>query len=369
MRNNSGPRVIHLPTPTSGNAWGLSRGERQLGFSSDVLVVGKDRLGYQADRRVTFHQSSTHLGVARNYATLVREVMRLLSRYDIFHLNFGQSLLDFPEQGRHLLDLPLYSWKGGLFMTYNGCDARQRDRTLLETTVSACQNDDCYGGVCLDGRHDERVRKRIELVDAVADGIFALTPDLLRYLPKRAVFLPVTIADWDELQQSDYPASIPEVLRIAHAPTNRGAKGTEVILAVLSEIQRRYPGRIEVLLIENVSHKQAQATIASAHLLIDQVLIGWYGAVAVEAMRMGIPVVAFVREDDLSRVPVAMANDCRRTVLSATPVDLLGLISSIVENPDLLLDLHELAARYVERWHDPVKVASITTEMYEETIA
>ena len=361
-------RVIHFPTATSGNSWGLSRGERALGLFSDVLVVGEDRLGYRADRRITFRDSSTRFGVGANYMILAREVVRLLARYDIFHLNFGRSLIDFPEHGRDLLDLSLYARRGQVFMTYNGCDARQRDQTLRQTTLSACHNDDCYGGICLDGRHDETVRRRIELVDAVADGIFALTPDLLRYLPDRAVFLPVTIADWDRLQ-SCYPDSLPKTLRIAHAPTDRGAKGTHTILAVLEEVQRLYPGRVEVLLIENVSHEEALEMLASAHLLIDQILIGWYGAVAVEAMRMGVPVIAFVRGEDLARVPPAMASDCRRAILSATPGSLFDRIASIIEDPNQLLDLHDHAGVYVERWHDPLKVASITKAIYEEAVA
>ncbi len=360
-------RAVHFPTATSGNSWGLSRGERALGLVSDVLVVGADHLGYCADRRVTFHDPSTHFGVAANYMVLAREVVRLLARYDIFHLNFGRSLIDFPEHGRNLLDLPLYAKRGHVFVTYNGCDARQRDLTLRQTTLSACHNDDCYGGICLDGRHDDSVRRRIQRVDAVADGIFALTPDLLRYLPDRAVFLPVTIANWDRLHPN-YPDSMPDTLRIAHAPTDRGAKGTQIILAVLEKIQRLYPGRVEVLLIEKVSHEEALEMLASAHLLIDQILIGWYGAVAVEAMRMGVPVVAFIREEDLARVPPAMASDCRRAILSATPGTLLDRIASIVEDPDRLLDLHDHAVAYVGRWHDPVKVASITKVAYEETI-
>ena len=356
--------MIHLPTATSGNAWGLSRGERALGLQSDVLVLGESSLGYPADRNIILRQAPTLWNLGFNYCTLGLEVVRLLARYEIFHFNYGSSLIDFPQQNRDLLDLPLYRLKGKVFVTFNGCDARQRDVTIRQTSISACQNEECYGGICVDGRHDERVRRRIDHVDALADGIFALTPDLLRYLPARAIYLPVTVADWNILHSS-YPEQSPSTIRIAHAPTNRGAKGTDLILRILDEVRRRYPNRVEVVLIEQMSHAQAIRLLSTAHLMIDQILIGWYGAAAVEAMRMGIPVIAYIREEDLARIPQAMADDCKRAVISADPATLLDRLCTIVEDPGLLLQQHARALDYVGRWHDPVRVGAITKECYE----
>jgi hypothetical protein len=44
-------------------------------------------------------------------------------------------------------------------------------------------------------------------------------------------------------------------------------------------------------LIRGVSHDEAMRRIGEADLFIDQVLAGWYGGAAVEAMMLAVPVV------------------------------------------------------------------------------
>jgi hypothetical protein len=352
-------RVIHFPTSVTGNAYGLSRGERAIGLASDCLVTDGNPCGYPADRELRFRAGNGRATVAANYLRLGVEMARLVSTYDVFCCNFGQSLLP------SLADLPLYAARGRLFVTFNGCDARQRDRVLATDPVSACASPFCYGGLCLDGAHDRAVRERIAQVDAHADGIFALTPDLLRFLPARAQYLPQTIPTWDRLRPV-YLEEVPERIVIAHAPSDRGAKGTTSVLQALYDLEDEFPDRVEVLLIEGVSNGEALTMLSRAHLLVDQVLIGWYGAVAVEAMRMGIPVLAYLSEIALAHAPREMAGECRDAVVSADPEALPRTLAGIVDDPDRLLDLSDRAQVYVNRWHNPVAVASITRACYEE---
>ena len=42
---------------------------------------------------------------------------------------------------------------------------------------------------------------------------------------------------------------------------------------------------------------------------MDQLFAGWYGGVAVEAMALGKPVLAYIRDEDLKFVPSKMASD------------------------------------------------------------
>lgn len=74
---------------------------------------------------------------------------------------------------------------------------------------------------------------------------------------------------------------------IGHAPTNRAAKGSEAIIAALETLKRDYP--IEILLIENLPHREALRQKASCHLFIDQIGELGYGLNSVESAWMGIP--------------------------------------------------------------------------------
>ena len=44
-----------------------------------------------------------------------------------------------------------------------------------------------------------------------------------------------------------------------------------------------------------------------ADIVVDQLLAGWYGGFAVEAMALGKPVIAYLRESDLHHVPAGDA--------------------------------------------------------------
>ena len=88
-----------------------------------------------------------------------------------------------------------------------------------------------------------------------------------------------------------------ERVRIAHAPTNRAAKNTDLILAALARVGEEYP--IEVDLIERVTWAECLERKARADIFIDQIAYG-YGNNAVEAWAMGIPVISGVT-DSLTR--------------------------------------------------------------------
>ena len=52
-------------------------------------------------------------------------------------------------------------------------------------------------------------------------------------------------------------------------------------------------------LIENLPNAEATRRYRDADLVVDQLLAGWYGGFAVEAMALGKPVIAYLRESDL----------------------------------------------------------------------
>jgi hypothetical protein len=290
-------------------------------------------------------------------------VRRALRDFDVVHFNFGSPLtpLRYPRGvTRHgglgatlwdayagtveLRDLALLKRRGkAVFVTYQGDDARQRGANL---------------------ELDARRRTWIETFDAHADGIWALNPDLLGVLPARAEFFPygsVDLEDWTPVEpRTDGPPVI------AHAPSDRAAKGTSQILAALDAL-RADGVEFELALVEGMTRAAARATYERADLLVDQVLDGWYGGVAVELMALGKPVAAYLRAEDLERLPAAMRDDL--PVIALEPD---GLAASL--RPWLTsrrLELPEVGRRsraYVERWHDPLELARRTRSAYEAAL-
>ena len=76
-------------------------------------------------------------------------------------------------------------------------------------------------------------------------------------------------------------------VRIGHAPTNRAAKGSDVILAVLQQLQTERD--IEIVLIEHLPYRKAIARKDTCDIFIDQIGDLGYGINALEALALGIP--------------------------------------------------------------------------------
>jgi hypothetical protein len=357
-------KILHLPTDVGGNAYGLSRGERSLGHNSDVLVLNSTWLRYPADRTLLTGHPVTLLERLAVKKKLITEFLHIRNRYDVFHFNSGISLMTFEKLSCPLAELPFYPKKARLVFTYNGCDARMSAFTARNNPHAPCSSPQCYGGVCKDGSLDVIRQRNIAKMTSYAHAVFALNPDLLRFLPDNARLLPYTISGWNEIERSEKVPGSGKKLVIAHAPTNRIAKGSAVIMPALEKLSSLYPGKIETLLVENMPHAEALAAYTRADLIIDQIRLGWYGALAVEGMKMGKPVLAYVREEDLCFLPPDMRRDVTEALVNATQESLFKCLCELVENPVLLRRYAEAGYEYVLRWHNPDVVARQTLAAY-----
>jgi hypothetical protein len=219
--------------------------------------------------------------------------------------------------------------------------------------------------MCRFGALDARRQHAIAKLSRYARHMWAVNPDLLHFLPRdKASFLPYSVS-WEGIRPA--PPPLGKKLRILHAPTNREAKGTEIIVAALERLQSTHPGAIETCMVENMPHQNALELYRSADLVIDQVAIGWYGGFAVETMRMGKPVIARIAKEDLHFIPPAMAADVERTLINADQHNLYDVLARCVEDRQFLREKSQASIEYATRWHDPVYVAGLTKEKYETT--
>jgi glycosyltransferase involved in cell wall biosynthesis len=103
-------------------------------------------------------------------------------------------------------------------------------------------------------------------------------------------------------------------------------------------------------------------------LLIDQLLVGWYGGLAVECMALGKPVVCYIREEDLKFIPARMRRDL--PIIQATPATLYTVLKAwLTVRQDELRQAGHQGRMYVEQWHDPLKIAAKLQSEYEAILA
>ena len=354
-------RVLHCPTDTGGHAWGLSRAERALGIQSDVMVRRSSWMRFPSDIDLRLREGPLPARIARLMAFLTRAVRD----YDVFHFNWGMSILDHRPWNLNYLELPILKRLGKqIVVTFQGCDARIKTESRERFSTSACA--ECDVAWC-DERMDAIRRKRIRKVFTYADKVFALNPDLLHFLPG-AEFLPYASVDpneWRSAGTSARRTSQSEPFRVLHMPTNRSIKGTRYVEQACAHLRAKGLS-VELALVEGVPHSQVKDLIAQADLVVDQLLIGWYGAFAVEAMALKKPVFCYLREDDLKRfVPFHDRIPIIRTTKETLADDMAHLLSDL----STWNEIGMAGRRFVEDCHDPMKIAQRTITAYQRSCA
>jgi hypothetical protein len=371
--------MIHLPTDTGGNPAGIGRSLKKMGIRSEVWVYSASYLNYSRDKEIFRPED----------ATLIRELKRLWAlryvfRFKVVFFNFGTTLFaPFPLCSEGLpwfktiflrffnmylvafqyLELTLLRLLGRkILVQYQGDDARQGDYSLKNFEVSiAGQVDRSY----YPSESDTLKRQQIRLLDRFCHRIYALNPDLLHVLPTRAEFLPyshISLEDWIPvyMQFEDRP------LRVAHAPTHRGVKGTIYIIEAVAALKEE--GYIfDFILVEGLSNQEAREIYKTVDVFVDQVFAGWYGGVAVELMALGKPVMVYIREGDLGFIPREMADEL--PIIGITLRTLKESLRAVLELPrERLFDIGKKSRTYVERWHNPEVISKrILRDLLETT--
>ena len=346
-------RIIHCPTDTGGNPSGLARAERILGADSSAAVFVPSWLQYPMDINLRLGSKSRFgrlIGRCRFGASAIR-------RYDIFHFNFGETLL--PMLGPIGIDLPLLRLFGKrIFVTFQGSDARPAAYAPSLYEMSSVGQQRTHG---LRRQRDDRAKAwRVAYVTRYAHKVFCVNPDLLHFVPG-AEFVPYASVDPSEIEPAG-PTNNARIT-IAHAPTSRTMKGTEHVLAAAAQLDEKFD--VRWLLVEQVPHAEAMRRFRQADLAIDQLHIGWYGGFAVEMMAMGKPVVCYIREEDLRFVPPAMAAEL--PIIRATPKSLTKVLAELLRDRDHLAEIGRRSRRYVQRWHDPIRIARAMLAIYRDS--
>ena len=369
-QRNHNIRVLHCPTYGAGNPGSLSLAERGLGLVSRSVSIEPPVYRFSIDNALNPVGN-------RKIGYILRELLRwplllyAALKADVIHYNFGQTIMPqwYGNRGNSRLlrfyirllehaDLKLLKALGKkLVVTYQGDDARQGDYCLEHYRLSAAQFvDDSY----YPEDSDDNKRRLIKQVSQYFDRIYALNPDLINVLPSTARFIPYASVNPDKV--NPYFETANEVPLVIHAPTHRGVKGSEFIIRAVERLQNEGV-RFNFRLIENYSHEEAMRLYEKADLLIDQLLVGWYGGLAVELMALGKPVICYIRDEDLVHIPEEMKNDL--PVISAEPQNIYETLKSMLaKSPNELQSLGRQSRSYVERWHHPGRIATILRKDY-----
>jgi hypothetical protein len=178
--------------------------------------------------------------------------------------------------------------------------------------------------------------------------VFATTPDLLDDLPY-ARWLPVVIHP--DRWRTDAPVLARDRPRLLHIPTSARLKGTPLVEPVLLALHDE--GLIEYVRVEGVAPEEMPAHVADVDIVLDQVVLGAYGAMAVQAMAAGRVVLAHVTAQNRARLPEDPP------IVEVDPDSFETVLRGLLERRD---EARAAAARgpaYADSWHDGRYAAAV----------
>lgn len=352
-------RVLHAPLNVGGHVHNLYLAERALGLDSELLLTRLDTRAPDVAGTIDGRELDARLPSPGAWRRRRRFLDWAMDRFDVFHFNFGRSLLDFPYfVGLEHRDLALLRGAGKrIVFTFQGCDARDKWDHLGQPGWSACPT--CEVPWC---RTKSLLRRRrLALVREHADHVFVLNPDLRRRLPA-SEFLPYAIADPVPGGVRERPAGQRDEVVVVHAPTDRAIKGTAHLERAVAALQAAgVPIRLEVL--EGLTRAQVLERVAAADIAVDQLLIGWYGSFAVESLWRGVPTVCFLDfREAAGCVPAEMLEEL--PILNASPDDIKTVLAALAHNAGRRRALGERGRAFARRWHHPEAVAARVMARY-----
>jgi glycosyltransferase involved in cell wall biosynthesis len=303
--------VVHCPVNTAGIPWTNVQALRRLGVDAQLVVFNRYRLHPEADRSL-----DRHGGLLRRQLTQWRALAELARRTDVFHFYFGLTLVPRSLQFPILRTLGKKS-----VMHYLGSDIR--GKTPAELAYGKKANAEVVGSY-----------------------------DAIRWVPEAEMIPPGIDVQAIEVA----PPSDRERPVILHAPSSRGRKGTEHVLAACEGLDA------ELVLVEGLRHDEAFERYRGADIVIDQLNSGWYGMLAIECMALGKPVVGFLHEEAARRTAEAFGIEV--PIVRTTKEDLSARLQGLVASPDERRRLGAASRAYAERVHDLGRVTDRLLALY-----
>ncbi len=373
-------RILHCPGVVGGHPPNLARHERAAGLDSHCLAFRESPYGYPADEVLGPPGTSAVRFELRRLAA----VRRAARDFDVVHFNFGRTLLPdrtslrtLEREGAPRAFTAAYRLWALAFERRDLAWLRRQGKVVCVTF----QGDDIRRGDLLGDLGREDLLRELEpgyydtAIDAErrrtadafaehADLLWALNPDLLHALPARARFLPYASVDLEAWKVEPVQTEASRLPLLVHAPTHRRFKGTRFVEEAVARL-RSEGVAFEFQCVEGMKRDEAEAIYRRADLFVDQLLLGWYGGVALELMALGKPVVCRLREDDLAGIPPEMAR--QMPIIRADPSSLVEVLREWLTAPaERRAERGRASRAFAEQWHDPARIARELGARYEE---
>lgn len=340
-------KVLHGFGPSAGQPAMMANALRSIGVDAFNVVMGYNKFSYPSDYTIPETSLADKCDVLGGLAASV----------DVVHIHaitpfFNKGMPRFP-MGTDLLALKAAGKK--VIIHFRGSEIRMASLFAANNPYHYV-NDDPERLIAK--FPEESQIAYLSMCRAVADELVVSDPELATYVPSASVI--PRIIDFNTWKYVGPTNSVRPL--IVHAPSRRGVKGTEHVIDAIEAL--RLEGLdFDFTLVENLSQVEARAIFEKSDIIIDQLRIGWYGVLAVEAMALGKTVVSYVRDDLVGhfgeKPPIAVAN----------PDTVKDVLRELITSAELRQEIAENGYRYCCATHDPDVVARQCDALYQKVLS
>ncbi|WP_438307221.1 hypothetical protein [Pseudomonas guariconensis] len=347
MMSKSGYKVLHGFGPSAGQPAMMASALRSIGVDASNVVMGYNKFAYPSDHTIP----------DAGMVDRCRVLGGLGAEADVVHIHaitpfFNKGMPKFP-MGVDLLALKAAGKR--VVVHFRGSEIRMASLFAANNPYNYVDDDPER---LIAKFSEESQVAYLSMCRALADELVVSDPELATYVPDASVI--PRIIDFNTWQYVG-PTNTTRPL-IVHAPSRRGVKGTEHVINAV-EALREEGLDFDFTLVENLSQAEARAIFEKCDVIVDQLRIGWYGVLAVEAMALGKTVVSYVRDDIVStlgdELPIAVAN----------PDTIKDVLRDLINSPALRQKIAASGYKYCCATHDPKVVAKKCEAMYQRVLA
>lgn len=148
-------------------------------------------------------------------------------------------------------------------------------------------------------------------------------------------------------------------LRIFHAPNHRNIKGTKHLIEAVENLKQD-GFEIELVICEKVPNETIREMMKGSDIVADQLVIGWYGMFAVEAMAMGKPVLCLIRSDfENLFIDEGLLEPGELPIIRCTSRSLKTTLIHVIENRNQLEVIGKKSREFVLKHHSTDSIGKV----------
>lgn len=312
---------------------------KKNGVDSTIVVYRKNKL------LANFEDKSLNIDYNKKYLFPVYSIkifwffIKSIFQFNVFHFHFGHSLLPLNID---LFFLKIFRRK--VFMEYHGSDIRRKSKCCHPDLLEFCVDDSA--SLKKQARISKFINGIIVHDNELKGNLFAL------HVPVYTVPLRINLDNFLFLP----PINHSNPLVIVHSPSKTKIKGTKYIIDAIDKLKTKYS--IDFRLLTDMPNSLVKINFSEADIVIDQLLIGEYGMVSIEAMAMGKPVICFLNEKYFDETVVLPP------IWNANELNIYEKLEELVSNYRLRENLGIKGRGFVEHYHNSDIVAAKMKNIY-----